>query len=306
MKLEYTILWIDNELESYIEDDSVKSIENFLSERGFEPIIEQVTDEAQIDQFIDKHDYDLIISDYNLNITNGDVLIKEIRDKKKSDSEILFYTGQTQYSNIEEVKKNLAFIDRLMFHVGRENLMERIEKSIELTIKKLLQLNATRGLITAATSELDVEIHELVMQLIDKKKINNDILKGYIESKVFEPMKERISTFWNKGDNFQIHFQKMDAVKKWEILRDILKPLKSDPQISSFLRANKTYQDEIITIRNKFAHAKAEEKNGKQILKGHFADEDFEFDKDKCIQIRRNLIQHKKNIENLKQFLQAS
>ena len=167
MKLEYKILWIDNDLQSYIDNESVKGIEDFLLEKAFEPIIELVFDEANLDQSINKHNYDLIISDYNLNNTTGDAVIKYIREDRQLDTEILFYTAQNSYMNNPQVIQNLAFKERLTFQVGRETLLQKIEKVVELTLKKLLELNATRGLITAATSELDVEIEEIYYQLID-------------------------------------------------------------------------------------------------------------------------------------------
>lgn len=136
MKLEYKILWIDNDLESYIDNGSVSSIEHFLLERGFEPIIEKVFDETDLDLFIELHDYDLIISDFNLENTTGDLIIEEIRNTRHLDTEILFYTAQDSYKNKPEVKERLAFIERLTFQIGRDTLLNKIEKVIELTLKK--------------------------------------------------------------------------------------------------------------------------------------------------------------------------
>lgn len=301
MRLEYKILWIDNDLPAYIENGNVKDVEDFLLEKGFEPTIEKVFDEADLDKFITKHDYDLIISDYNLNNTTGDTVIKQIREERKSDAEILFYTAQDSYMNNEQVMKNLAFKERLTFKVGRNGLIEKIETVIELTLKKLLELNATRGLITAATSELDVEIEEIVMHLITTQKKNEDELKQIVIDKVFLKLEGTLKNFWENYSNFQDYFPKIEAVKKWEILRDLLKPLKNDSKdINTFLENNKTYQDQVITIRNQFAHVRAVEENGVLKLKGR---KDIEFDENKCIEIRKNLIAHKRHIENLRQTL---
>ena len=304
MKLEYKILWIDNDLQSYIDNESVKSIEDFLVGYGFEPVVEKVFDENDLDQFISKHDYDLIISDYNLENTTGDVIIEDIRVNKQLDTEILFYTAQASYKNNPEVKDRLAFIERLTFQVGRDTLLNKIEKVIELSIKKLLELNATRGLITAETSDLDVEIEKIVMFLIDKQQTPIDKLKDIINDKVFIPMGKRLDSFWENYDTFQNYFYRIDAVKKWEIFRDLLKINKGQEKINNFLKANATYQDEVIEIRNKFAHAKAEMNGDKVIIKAQLGKEDFEFDTNACIQIRRNLIKHKKSIENLMEILE--
>ncbi len=303
MKLEYKILWIDNDLQSYIDNGSVSSIEEFLLEKGFEPVIEKVFDEANLDKFITKHEYDLIISDYNLNNTTGDEVIKQIREDKQLDTEILFYTAQNSYMNNEQVIKNLAFKERLTFKVGRNGLLEKIEKVIALTLKKLLELNATRGLITAATSDLDVEIEEIVMQLVKKLNKSEDDLTQIVTKKVYKPLQKKLDNFWEKYDNFQSYFPKIDAIKKWEIFRDLLKPLKNQNEIKTFLDDNKTYQEQVIGIRNKFAHAKAIDDSGTLKLKGQIEGQDFEFTEEKCVEIRKNLIFHKQNIEKLKSLL---
>jgi CheY-like chemotaxis protein len=304
MNLNYKILWLDNDLQSYIDNGSVKSVEDFLSERGFEPIIEKVVDEANLDDALSKCNYDLIISDYNLENTTGDVIIENIRNTKRLDTEILFYTAQSSYKTKPEVKERLAFIERLTFQIGRDTLLNKIEKVITLSIQKLLELNATRGLITAATSDLDVETEEIIMLLKTKQNTEEDKLKEFVTEKVVEPLRKRLEKFWENYGTFDDYFHKIDAVKKWEILRELLKPLSNEnSDIKTFLETNKTYQNEVIELRNKFAHAKAENKDGVTVLKGQLGKEDFEFDEAKCIEIRKNLIKHKNSISSLKSVL---
>lgn len=301
MKLEYNILWIDNDIQEYIDNGEVNNLKTYLEELGFEPNIVTVEDEAELDNFIYNFKYDLIISDFNLNATTGDKIIEKIRDEKGFSTEILFYTAKSNFRDDPEVKDRLAFMDRITFHTNRDTFLDKVEKLIKLTLDKLLELNATRGLITAATSELDVEIEEIVMQLVVKYKKSDEDLKQIVTDKVFSKLEGTVTNFWNNYGNFQDYFPKIEAVKKWEILRDLLKPLKSQNQeINTFLENNKTYQDQVITIRNQFAHVKAIEENGVLKLKGR---KDIEFDDNKCIEIRKNLIAHKRNIETLKQAL---
>lgn len=307
MKLEYKILWIDNDLQGFIDNGSLKDIEEFLLEKGFEPIIEKVFDEANLDQFIIKHNYDLIISDYNLNNTTGDEIIKNIREEKQLDTEILFYTAaQNSYMNNPQVIENLAFKERLTFKVGRNGLLEKIEKVIELTLKKLLELNATRGLITAATSELDVEIEEIFYQIIEtivdeetKPKVERIFKTDYNEIKK-NYLKQCKAKRDSHTSDFKKYFSLSDAFRKYDILKDLLK-------IHTFdefdLDLFKKYGQDIISVRNKFAHAKAIDDNGTLKLKGQVSGQDFEFTEDSCLEIRKNLIAHKRNIENLKQAL---
>jgi len=304
MQLEYNILWIDNDIQDYIDNGDVNSISSFLKDLGFEPNIVTADDESQIDNFIDKYKYDLIISDFNLNNTTGDVIIENIRNEKGFSTEILFYSAKSNFRNDPDVKERLAFMDRITFHSNRDTFLGKVEKMIELTLDKLLELNATRGLITSATSDLDVEIEEIVMLLVGKRKIEEGHLTNFITSKVINPLQKKLDTFWEKYGTFQDYFHKIDAVKKWEIFRELLKPLNSDSEIIAFLKVNKDYQAEVIDIRNKFAHAKAELIDGQLVLKGQLGQEGFRFDSNACIQIRRNLIKHKKHIENLKVIIE--
>lgn len=311
MKLEYNILWIDNDLKVYVDNGSIKDVEEILTEKGFEPNIELVFDEANLDEFIDKHDYDLIISDYNLENTTGDVIIERIRVEKQLDTEILFYTAHTEnsFKNKEEVRNRLAFIERLTFQIGRDRLLDKIEKMINLTLKKLLELNATRGLITAATSELDVEMESLSLSIL-KNHLNksedelNSIVHFYVNDFLVKSPDKFIERHNKIG--FDSSFKFIDANRKWGIFRDALKEFyKTNPAdaLKNFLEFNKTYFEDVIKIRNKFAHAKAEKNGDKVVLKGQIEGEDFEFDTAKCIEIRKKLIDHKREIENLKIFL---
>ncbi len=300
MKLEYKILWIDNELQEYIDNGDVKDVENFLLEKGFEPIIEPVFDEDDVAERLAKHEYDLILSDYNLNKSTGVEIIEFIRVTKQLDTEILFYTGQGSYKDNPEVQRKLAFIERVTFQIGRDTLIEKIERVILLTIKKLLELNATRGIVTAATSELDVDMQEIVMLLINKYHIGEAHLKEIITNKVYNPLEKRHKNFWEAFENFQSYYHQIDAVKKWEIFRDLLKPLKSDETIAAFLKTNGTYQTDVIDVRNKFAHAKEQVSDGKKYLKGQFGKEDFHFDEDACYDVRKKLINHRKELQKLK------
>ena len=292
MRLEYKILWIDNDLPSYIENGSLDDIKGFLSEKGFEPIIEQMIEDTDFDGLITKYDYDLILSDYNLNATTGDKIIKKIRRDKNLDTEILFYTAQTSTKAYETVIVDLAGIERLIFHIGREKLLEKIEKVISLTLKKLLELNATRGLITAATSDLDVDIEEIYYQLIktmddeDDKKVREIFKNDYEEmQKEYDKECKRKKDALDAPD-FNKYFSSLkNSFRKHIILIRLLKhKINNGCNLGEFnLDLFKKYDEEIIKIRNQFAHAKAiEDNNGPLKLKGRLNGQDFEFTEEEC------------------------
>jgi CheY-like chemotaxis protein len=309
MKLEYNILWIDNDIQEYIDNGEVDNLNSFLEELGFEPNIVTVKDEADLDQFIYNHKYDLIISDFNLNATTGDKIIEKIRDEKGFSTEILFYTAKSNFRDDPEVKERLAFMDRITFHSNRDTFLDKVEKLIRLTLDKLLELNATRGLITAATSDLDVEIEEIYYTIISRAV--DDELKPKVE-KIFKTDYKEIKKSLLKrckgqrdshSADYRMYFSQSDAFRKWDLLKELISLNVPD---GFDLVLFKEYYKEVIKIRNQFAHAKAIEDNGKLKLKGQIEGEDFEFTEDSCVEIRRNLINHKRNIETLKNILKNS
>ncbi len=308
MHLEYNILWIDNDIQNYLENGNLESLKSFLLDLGFIPNVVTLDDEAKLDEFIFKSKYNLIISDYNLNATTGDIIIQKIREKGLS-TEILFYTAKTSYKNDPAVKERLAFIDRITFHIGRDTFLDKIEKLIKLTLDVLLEINATRGLVTAQTSELDVIIEELVIDLVKNKlKLSKEELDEIINHYVNDFLKKSPSRFLDKYNKigFERHYHSIEASRKWHIFRELLKKINTD-DVKEFLEVNKTYGDDVIDIRNKFAHSKTIEKDGKLFLSGYGPDGAiFEYSNEQCITIRKNLIKHRNCFNKLSTQLEKN
>lgn len=308
MRLDYNILWIDNDLDDYVNNGSVQSIKDFLLDKGFTANIILVNDEANLETFLDR-EYDFIISDFNLNETNGDTIIYNLRKEREIATEIFFYSARTSFMEDEGVKEKMAFMERISFHFGRDDLMSKIEDAILLTLKKLLDINATRGLITAETSELDVIIEDITIEIQTKllKKSDDelsDIISNYANGFLAKSSERFISKYKKIGFVNSIKF--MEANRKWKLFRTSLKEynkIKNNGEIKSFLNHNKTYFDDVIDVRNKFAHAKSEDKDGKLVLKAQYGSEDFLYDENTCIEIRKKLITHRNNIEELNKIL---
>jgi len=305
MQIDYKILWIDNDLDEYIKRGQIEELEEYITELGFKPYILPLINDNELDDNLNTTKFDLIISDYNLDNTTGDKIIKHIRNQNIM-TEILFYSAKTNFEKEPQIIDSLRFVNRISFQYGRDNLMNRIFDLIKLTLDKLLDLNATRGIITSATSELDVIIEELTILLINDKlekeqKDKDSIISHYVDD-FLSKSSERFQSKY-KDIGFENIFQSIEANRKWNIFRSLLKELnkiKPEEQISKFLQVNKTYFEEVINIRNKFAHSKAENIKGRMVLKGQYGKDDFEFNEEKCIEIRKNLIKHKDNFNELK------
>jgi CheY-like chemotaxis protein len=300
MQLHYNILWVDNDLQDYIDRDYFVRLNEFLLGYGFIANINPLFDSTELDSVLEKR-YDLIISDYDLGLdeeNTGIELVKRIREDYLT--EILFYTGNFSMETEEKLRNALKYVDRITIHLGRETLLEKIEKTIILTVQKLLELNATRGLITSITSDLDVDMELIAHKIIEAT--SSDITDKIFESAHKEISKKQskevaaLQEIFEKKD-YKGYFTKADAFRKWGLLKETIKL--NIPQNFNY-ELLKEYYKEVISIRNKFAHAKAIMIEGELHLAGFGPDGTaFQFNEEQCIEIRKKLIGHRDNFNAL-------
>ena len=294
MKLEYNILWIDDKIDTPPYKSVVKNVKEHVNLQFFKcDTIEVAEDFDEFkSKFRDDLEYDLIITDLSLNNgTTGAQIIDFVRNTKNNGTEILFYSADTRFR-----ETNLINSNRITFYQLTEGSYKELESEIieviNLTIKKFQNIVAMRGMIMHETSSLDVEF--------------KDILKSIIENKpdglALEKIKKRFKKF-NSDSNAEIDeiaeldslLLKIGASHRW-------KGLKENVENGNIKDILKFYEDEIITIRNKFAHAVLEEdKNGRNYFKDK--SDGVDFNNEKCKTIRENIIRHKQNLDNLKKLI---
>lgn len=307
MSLEYNILWVDDDIENLLDPDisSLKqNIETHLKELGYIPSIRTFEDISSAREELFQANFDLILSDYNMDGGNGDILIREIR-KGNIYTEVLFYTGQTQ-QQIENIAKSL-FADRVSFHNLKPNdrnnqeFKEKIIWLINQTLKKLQELNAVRGLVMAETSRLDRMIEDILIEYFNSDDDKKETLKKYILDKIKESLKNNFS-----GDTLKIATKTnaeivksrvFDAYKKSQTLQKLisLKELGGD-------FTHEGYYKDVIQTRNELAHSKSEIKEGKEVLIIEKAGniEEKEIKQEDISDLRKNILKYDVILKELK------
>jgi CheY-like chemotaxis protein len=294
MKLEYNILWLDDNIDGFIDYEYVIEIENHLIENGFKPNIKTFKKSDDFFELLDSS-FDLILTDYHLSEEkDGRQVVDMIRGSKFSVmTEILFYTAKADLGKEQHRIERVSFLEtNLGMDAHYRKVTSKTIELIDLTIKKFQNIVAMRGMIMHETSSLDIEF--------------KDILKSILENKpdglALEKIKKRFKKF-NSDSNAEIDeiaeldslLLKIGASHRWKGLKENIE----NGNIKDIL---KIYEDEIITIRNKFAHAVLEEdKSGRKYFKDKRGG--VEFNDEKCKTIRENIIKHKQNLENLKKHL---
>ncbi|HUN17155.1 MAG TPA: hypothetical protein PK622_10095 [Saprospiraceae bacterium] len=299
MKLDYKILWLDDKMDDILRDQYDDEIKYHLIEQGFEPII--ITVKNEIDFFKNLDDtFDLILTDYHLNDTtnntrDGDLIIKEVRERNSIFTEIMFYSAQGEVVDTVKLDR-ITFVDTRKSTIRNHNeaVIDRAIKLIDLTIKKFQHIVAMRGMIMNETSSLDVEMMELLISLINQKGEENVI--PVIKNK-YKETNNQFNENIEEITDISIILQKIGSEHRW---RAIVRNLEKGDIKNIFSH----YKNEIIDERNRFAHAVLEEsEDGRK----YFRHKEFgiDFNVDKCKEIRINILKHKSNIAALKKKLNA-
>ncbi len=305
MSLKYNILWVDDNIDDLLDPDIStlkQDIENYIRSLGFIPSIAIFEDITSAKGEIFKVNFDLVLSDFNMDGGNGDRLIKEIREGHIY-TEVLFYTAQTQ---IEDIAKSL-FADRVSFYNiksddrNNQEFKDKIIWLINQTLKKLQELNAVRGLVMAETSRLDRIIEDILIKFFQSDDKKRESLKKYILTKIKGSLEGNFS-----GDELKIASKTeveivksriFDAYKKSQVLMK----LKNIKNIDiAFIHAD--YDQEILKMRNKLAHAKSELKDGVEylIIEEGGDIEEKELKADDITEIRKNILKYDEILQELK------
>jgi CheY-like chemotaxis protein len=295
MKINYSILWLDDSIDEFVEDGWIDNIKQYLIEEGFEP---KVTTVAKIDEFYSELNasFDLIMTDFHMTPKNGDEIVKDIRNQNIQ-TEILFYTAREDLQEIGKIDR-VTFLETTGDH--HSQIVEATKDLIALTIKKFQNIIAMRGMIMHETSSLDNQTAKILSSYMELNKADTDVIISSICVQLEELLKSKqnVVTGVKNGKNYtkltKDNFL-FSAEYKIESLKFILDKL-------SLFDFTDDYKKEVSNLRNKFAHAVLEtDETGRQYFKG--GEDGITFNEDLCRTIRKNINKHKKYIDDLESKL---
>lgn len=165
MRLDFNVLWVEDQQKNV---QSQRERINFLiNKEGFrlQTLFASSVDEAK--QYLSNDIYgdhiDLILMDYDLgNGGRGDDGLVEVRNIF-SYKDVIFYSSQAQDLLDKVTKKRIQGV----YCSTRDALPETVEGAFEALVKKVLDIDHSRGIVLGATSDIDQYVNECLSAIFD-------------------------------------------------------------------------------------------------------------------------------------------
>lgn len=317
MRLQYNILWFEDDSDFVDREIGPQIKEYLLEELGLEPVINHQRNSEKLDELVKQGEYDLVVTD--LNLTEGDTgekVIGHIRADKIL-TEVLLYSG-----DVDEINKIIrgtgGLLERVSFSVGRGDLPERLKRIIALTVRKVQDVNNLRGLVIAEAIDLEDKMLDIINNYFTVSRDDTEkeeFIKFHIDGATTRSAKRvaELSAFTAAkifdfvdaacGEMFAKYLalnkliaaakKKLDAKKPDEKVKiEALDKIKTELEKMSA---------EVIDLRNDLAHVKEEKgADGNTVLKNKKqGGRETVFDNAKYVAIRKSLRSHAQNLAEI-------
>lgn len=155
MRLDFNVLWVDDQPDSVTAQ--ITSIGLKMATEGFEFKPRQCATITQMEEVISEDvftdEVDLILVDWDLgNNEHGEDAIERIRQIVQY-KDVVFYSGQAAVVELRAkvYEKQLEGV----YCASRADLVDEVIGVFESLVKKVLDLDHTRGIVMGATSDID-------------------------------------------------------------------------------------------------------------------------------------------------------
>ena len=197
MRLDFNVLWVDDQPNAV--NAQITRITTLMAGEGFSfnptqcRTIDEV--EALIAGDVFQDEVDLILVDWDLGGgVHGQDVIERIRQVAQY-KDVVFYSAQTPAADL----RRLAFDKGLegIYCASREGLVDEVVGVFESLVKKVLDLDHTRGIVMGATSDIDHMIHSCLLHIEAKL---DDAGKKVLVEQAIKRVQERVKDIAKQGE----------------------------------------------------------------------------------------------------------
>jgi DNA-binding NarL/FixJ family response regulator len=304
MRLNYRILWFEDQLNNI--KPFADTIHGAIARLGFEPVIDMREVVAGGDDPLvglpPEHDVDLVLVDWRLGGGQDGAQLARMLRRSFRDTDLVFYSSESP-----------ATLRKLIFEQGidgvysfhRTNLTERTVGLVRAQLRRMLDLNHMRGIVMAATSDLDqamIRCLEVVQAVVDPNGARQ--FAASIGEKVAKSLRDKAADIEKLARNGRLEKLLREpafgAALRLTVLQTEVKKIADRIEEVHLIDALGRYDTEVIRPRNDFAHRRAVIQEGKLLLEGR----EEPFDQQSMISLRLRLLEHSDSLRALLSLLE--
>jgi len=257
MRLDFNILWVEDQQRA-VEAQRIR-IQSQIKKEGFRLQVKFAMSVEEAMQFLSSDIYgdhiDLVLMDYDLGPgAHGDDGLVEVR-RLFSYKDIIFYSSQASDLPNLVATKGIQGV----FCSTRDELTDTVEGVFESLVKKVLDIDHSRGIVMGATSDIDHYINDCLHKCFDqgdeslKKKTFGFINKRVVDkSKDFEKDAKSITSLTHISELAKYH----RVYTSDDRLRLLTKVLEERSSNSTHIEDLIKYRDDTVPRRNLLAHVR--------------------------------------------------
>lgn len=260
MRLDFNVLWVDDQPARVA--SQIKRISLQMAEEGFDFKPRQCTTMDQVEEVISEHvftdEIDLILVDWDLgNNIHGEDAIDRIRQIVQY-KDVVFYSGEATVMQLRQK----AYDKKLegVYCASREDLIDEVIGVFESLIKKVLDLDHTRGIVMGATSDIDHMVNSCLA--LAHGKLDDEGKAKFIDG-ALKRVAEKVKNIAKQGEKLAAT-PSVEALFKAHMLftsDDRLRMLASILGMEEFAAYSasvttiQSYRDGVVHDRNTLGHA---------------------------------------------------
>ncbi|MCG8520943.1 MAG: hypothetical protein MI744_01915, partial [Pseudomonadales bacterium] len=211
-------------------------------------------------------------------------------DRQPILTDVLFYS-----SAVEKVRDSMHRLGlEGVYTADRRDIETKFDLVVDSTIKKVQEVNNMRGLIMAETSDLDQLMLEIILVVLktDISEEMSEYISGEINATVdfLSGLCKADGKIANKMNDSRL----FTSVHKAKSINKLYKLKKIG--IDKFFDS---YNKEVLSPRNIFAHVQESEEDGKKVLLSEKTGKREVFTEQRCIEIRKDLIKYRETLEDI-------
>jgi hypothetical protein len=259
LRLDFNVLWVDDQPESI--DSLIKKIAKQMEDEGFQFNATQCKSIDDVRKLIGKDvftdEIDLILVDWDLggNVQGQDA-IAAIRETVLY-KDVVFYSARNPADALRKLASDRGVEG--IYCASREELVEEVFGVFESLVKKVLDLDHTRGIVMGATSDIDSMVNECLLAIDaqadqgGKQALLKQALE-YVDIKIKELTETagKLKEASGLPDLFEAHLV-FTAYDRLRILAGALNTKTLEPH-RAYRKSVTSYQQDVVPKRNVLGH----------------------------------------------------